>query len=309
MFRSIRWRIAVPYVLLILFSMLGLQVYLSGFVRQTYMNDLQSQLANEARLAGSYITPELWQTDPTEDYLDQLSRQWADLLGARLTIVDIDGTVLGESHENRQNMDNHLNRPEIAQALKEGQGSSRRFSATVGYQMMYTAVAIKDGENPLGVVRVALPLQQVEANITHLQRISLLATFIAAVLAIVLAILISGRITRPVRELTEVASQLADGKLVEKTLPETGDEVGQLMHAFNRMKAMLDNHTTLESAANWPPSCKMTDGGSLLMNRCRDDQPSSRRCLGLLLQTRSVIFRLKPYATTSRLSCSIAGDG
>ncbi len=62
MFRSIRWRIALPYVGLILITMLALGVYLSSFLKQTYISDLESKLADEARMIGDIITPDL-QTD------------------------------------------------------------------------------------------------------------------------------------------------------------------------------------------------------------------------------------------------------
>jgi len=50
MFRSFRWRIAIPYGLLILLTMLGLGIYLSNFIRQIYLNEIETQLANEANL-------------------------------------------------------------------------------------------------------------------------------------------------------------------------------------------------------------------------------------------------------------------
>ena len=48
MFRNIRWRIAIPYVVLILLAMTGLVVYLSDLVRDAHMTDLQAQLTAEA---------------------------------------------------------------------------------------------------------------------------------------------------------------------------------------------------------------------------------------------------------------------
>ena len=59
MFRSIRWRILLPYVSLILVSMLVLGIYLTRVVRQTYLNDLESKLADNARMIGDVITPDL----------------------------------------------------------------------------------------------------------------------------------------------------------------------------------------------------------------------------------------------------------
>ena len=55
MFQSIRWRIGIPFVLLILVSMLGLGTYLSIFTWQTYLDDLKGELAAQAGLIAQII--------------------------------------------------------------------------------------------------------------------------------------------------------------------------------------------------------------------------------------------------------------
>ena len=131
MFRSIRWRIALPYIGLILVTMLALGVYLSNFVRQTYINDLESKLADEARMVGDIITPDL-ETVSTTPNLDPQAKRWASILNARVTIIAPNGTVWGESDEDRALMTNHSDRPEVIQALAIGEGSSIRRSQTLG---------------------------------------------------------------------------------------------------------------------------------------------------------------------------------
>ena len=237
MFQSIRWRITLPYVILILLTMLVLGFYLSKFVEQTYLENTETKLTTEARLVGDVISPVI-QSEKTPN-LDEAARHWAELLEARVTIIAPDGTVLGESHEDRAQMDNHLNRPEVASALKNGQGSSTRFSHTVGYQMMYTAILIQENGTPLGVARVALPLQQVEAYLAHLRIVLLTATVIASLLAVVLAALIAGQISKPVRELTQEIQNMTSGGGTASLKPRSKNEVAQLTKAFNTMSTEL----------------------------------------------------------------------
>ena len=130
MFRRIRWRIAGPYVALILGVMAVVVIYFSGTVRRVYLESLESQLTGEALLIGDAVAPSVpWHH--TEN-LDPVAYRYARLLGARVTIIASDGTVLGESHRSRIGMENHLGRPEIQGALREGSGSSIRYSQTVG---------------------------------------------------------------------------------------------------------------------------------------------------------------------------------
>jgi two-component system phosphate regulon sensor histidine kinase PhoR len=245
MLRSLRWRIAVPYVVLILVVTLGLTVYVSGQVEQVRLSDLEAQLLAEARLLADRVVP-LLEEGGDPEILDELARHWSSLQDARVTIIGADGTVLGESHEDRTQMDNHLNRPEVQEALTAGQGTSRRYSATVRYEMMYTAVPVRaaGSENVLGIMRVALPLRDIEANVGRLRQGIMAAGLFTAVVAGLLALLIAARTTRPVHQLTRVAQRLAEGDLGARLLPSGRDEIGQLTRAFNHMADQLREQMT-----------------------------------------------------------------
>ena len=262
MFRSIRWRIILPHVGLILVTMLALGIYLSSFVRQTYLNDLQSKLATEAHMIGEVITPDLESVGAAPN-LDPQARHWAAIVDARVTIIAPDGTVWGESEEDRALMTNHSDRPEVIQAIKSGEGSSTRFSQTLGLSMMYTAVTVKQDNKILALVRVALPLQEVSANVADLERILAVVTLLVTVLAVLLAALIAGRITRPVRELTQSAWQLDPTKPIDQPIPPGKDEISQLAQVFNGMSVRLSgqiNDLETERAKLDAVLQKMTDG-------------------------------------------------
>jgi two-component system phosphate regulon sensor histidine kinase PhoR len=244
MFRHLHWRIAVPYVALILVATLGLTFYVSDQVRQVRLADLEAQLLSDARLLGDRVAPLLLE-EAGSKVLDELARRVAAPLDARVTIIGADGIVVGESHEDRIRMDNHLNRPEVQLALEFGQGSSMRYSATLGYEMMYAAVPIQVGEGPvLGVVRVALPLGEIEANVGHLRQNVLLAGLAMALTAALMAVLIARRSTRPIRQLTKVAERMAAGDLDARQFQSTRDEVGQLTRAFNHMAGQIREQVT-----------------------------------------------------------------
>jgi len=244
-FRSIRWRIAVAYVVLILLTMLGLTVFVSDQVRRARLVELETQLLAEARLLADGIGPLLCEGQTVET-LDALTKRWADSLGARVTLIGLDGVVLGESHTDRSEMDNHLARPEVQQALNDGQGSSIRYSQTVGYEMMYGAARVMDSVEgqSLGVVRVSLSVRQIEASVGRLRQTILTAALITVLIAVLVALVIAERTAHPVRRLTRVAERLAGGDLSARLFPTTRDEVGQLTLAFNHMAAQLREKVT-----------------------------------------------------------------
>jgi two-component system phosphate regulon sensor histidine kinase PhoR len=224
--------------------MAGLAVYLSNVVRDAYLDSLEAQLGGEAQIIGDVIAPSMAQNRPGTAF-DIQANHYAELLDARVTIIDIDGVVLGESDEDRTQMDNHLFRPEVQQALAQGQGSSIRLSRTVKYDMMYVAQRVESGGEVVGFARVALPLRQIEANVNRLRW----AVFSAALLTVggaaLLAVLIAERTARPVRELTKVVQRMSEGDLHARLLPTTRDEVGTLTRAFSQMSDRLRGTITM----------------------------------------------------------------
>lgn len=263
MFRSIRWRIALPYAILILAAMMALGLVLSNFYRQSYQDNLEAQLVIEARMVGDTLQSELQPGSVNPPELDRAARDWKQITGARVTLIALDGVVIGESDEDRIQMNNHIDRPEIVQAFQTGQGSSIRFSHTVGYDMLYTAVLYPAADAPIAVVRLAVPLDQVQANVRQIQSILFTATLVVTLLAILLAAWISGFTSRPIRQLTQAVRQVAAGELAEQAIPSSLDEVSQLTQAFNAMTSRLqEQFSVLETERGKLEAVleKMTDG-------------------------------------------------
>lgn len=284
MFRNIRWRIAIPYVLLVALMMASLTIYLSRFLRQVYVTDLQAQLLSEARLASDGLGGSL-SRGATMDELNLLARRWAELVVARVTIIAPDGVVLADSHEDRTRMDNHLWRPEVQQALTNGQGNSIRFSDTLGYEMMYTAVPVIVNGEVMAIVRVARPLRQMEIHIARLRQSILLVTMLISAIAVLLALIIVERTVKPIRRLTREADRMAKGDLDIAAMPVTRDEIGQLGRAFNRMAMLLrEKMIVLEEEKNLLATilASMADG-ALIVDRTGQVlliNPTAARLLG-----------------------------
>ncbi|MCX7854967.1 MAG: ATP-binding protein [Anaerolineae bacterium] len=237
-FRSLRWRLLALIELVVLVVMVALALILSATVRRTHLAHLEEQLTVEARLIGDALTTTM-ASGPPDGFLDAEAHRYATLLDARITLIGPDGTVWGESHEDRAQMENHLDRPEVQQALAEGRGTSIRFSHTVGYEMMYVAVPVEVDGRIVGIVRVALPLQQVQANVARLQwTVGLVAVLFVGLIG-VLAFLRMAPTIRAIQDLSDALGRLTAGDLEARVLPRTDDELGDLTRAYNQMADRL----------------------------------------------------------------------
>jgi two-component system, OmpR family, phosphate regulon sensor histidine kinase PhoR len=239
--RSIQLRIAVPFTVLIIVSMSILGVYLTGFARDSRLADLRSHLAKEARITAEASLPSFLGRDGDPDALAKILGQDID---ARVTIITLDGIVLGDSHEDPAAMENHTLRPEVRDALASGLGQATRYSTTLAKDMMYVAVPIAAAGDVRGVARVALPLSAVQNSVQYLTLVISLAIMATAALAIATAGIIAGFTIRPLKEMTKAATRIASGELGQKIPVRSRDETGRLAHALNDMSFSLHQLVT-----------------------------------------------------------------
>jgi two-component system phosphate regulon sensor histidine kinase PhoR len=246
---TIRWRIAVPYLALIMVTILGLSLFFAGTLKRVALDEAQSDLMLQARLVGHALRAPLAARDMGS--VGSIASDYAALLGARITVIAPDGTVLAETDQDRAEMRNHLYRPEIQQALVAGQGTAVRPSDTIGVEMIYAAVSIAAGDEPLGFVRVALPERDLSAQLDAMRRVLAAVAAGASAMALVLAVLVAESTTRPVRRLSAFVRRLADGELDQRLLASSNDEVGQLtddvMEMAERLRGTIA-HLNAESA-------------------------------------------------------------
>jgi len=290
-FRSIRWRIGIVFAVLIIACISGLGAYLSHLTRGDHLDTLRAQLTDQARLIGDLSAP-YFAGNQTES-LEALAQRLGEQIGARITIIDKDGVVLGDSEEDPATMDNHANRPEIIEALSKGTGSSIRYSATLGYNMMYVAVPITSNGGVVGVARVALSLTQIDKSLQHLNNVIIFGAVIAAIIAILLAFQMLKITTEPVKKLTQLSKKMAQGELDQEIQITSRDEVGELARAFNQMAARLKEMVALITnerdrmatiLSNIDDAILMVDGDSKIttMNRAAENifQISEKKALG-----------------------------
>ncbi len=240
MSRSIYWKITIPLIALVVLTMSLLGFYMTDSTKDIQISQLESQLANEARLVAGISLPGF--IDPAKnETLDSIAKSIGKEIGARITLISNNGTVLGDSDQNPAGMENHAARPEVKGALATGIGQATRYSTTLNQNMMYIAVPVINQGQVLGIARVALPLTGVESSVNTTVITIVLAVGAATLLVILAAVVIARLVTRPVRQITRAAEGIAAGKLEQLIPVRSHDEIGRLAHVFNEMSSTLKN--------------------------------------------------------------------
>lgn len=238
--KTVRWRLTLTYVTLILVVMGALGGYLAYAIRDFYVERLGDQMAEEAVMISKAIAPQIATGDVNQ--IDSEVKAIDEGLDVRITVIAPDGTVLGDSDADPRSMENHSNRPEVQEALSSGYGESERHSVTLDTDFMYIAMPIANSGG--AVMRVAKPLDDVNQAIAKLRRAVLIAAIVAALLTAGVATLISERIIGPLNDLRNQVSRVTAGELDVAVVPAEPRELGDLARAFNMMTAKVSELVT-----------------------------------------------------------------
>ena len=173
--------------------------------------------------------------------LDLLADKIGENLGRRVTFIDFNGVVLGDSELNEgeiNNVENHLHRPEIEQALAYGFGESRRYSSTVKQKMLYVAYRL-EYESIACVVRLSAPLSEIELVSYKLRKMLIISFFVAFIFTTVISFFVSLFITKPIKRMSVVTKGIANGDFTKRVLITSNDEIGDMAKSFNNMTKQI----------------------------------------------------------------------
>jgi signal transduction histidine kinase len=200
-----------------------------GRLRDRLVEEKRHELARVGRVVGLQ-----WQRGTDAEVVAQHA---GSALGYRVTLIDSAGVVVGDAEfgpEARRRLENHINRPEVAEARARGLGVTRRHSASAGDDELYVAQ-----RHPLGYVRVSLTTRRLDEIVRGAQRDVLMSGLLALIGALVLAGLFARTVSRPVVELRDVARAIASGDLQRRPALSAPGEVGDLATALHRMAEQL----------------------------------------------------------------------
>ncbi len=168
-------------------------------------------------------------------------------VASRITIIDYQGNVIGESQTDSNLMENHLNRKEVQQAILGKIGEDTRFSTTIQMDFLYIAVPSSWTD---AIIRVSVPLIQLDRINAQIWLYCLLGILAGLMLTILLAYRFASAISRPVHDLTVTSKKIADGNYSKRASIMSKDELGQLAETFNEMADKLNETVTILTNRN-----------------------------------------------------------
>jgi two-component system phosphate regulon sensor histidine kinase PhoR len=255
--RNLFLKILFSYLVIVSLSFFILDLLIKNEIKKVMTGKIEAELLTYA---------ELLNLNSAQKMSDQL-KQIARISSSRVTLVDAQGKVFADSEKDIAKMENHLNRPELQEAKLRGKGKSIRFSSSIGIDMLYVAITIKEGSEIKGYVRLARPLDDVQSMIEKVYQSIFLAMMIVTVIALVIALIFSYRLSAPIRAMERFTERLRQGHPVGTLLLETADETKKLADNINYLLDELQSQIRLaneEKSKLMTAFTSMTEGVLIL---------------------------------------------
>jgi two-component system phosphate regulon sensor histidine kinase PhoR len=233
-----RWKLMLSYLLLI--------VLLSGAYYLSFDRNAQTYFLNESReslISQTRLARLLAEREADAIPAQQLAETIGATIKARVTLIDRNGAVTGDSDLSQarlNQLENHLRRPEVQEALRTGTGSAMRYSETLKTSMLYTALSYESKAHN-GFIRLALPLDNFSNATESLHKMTASSVSIALLIALCFSLFLSRITSRPLREMAAIAARIGKPGEENRRIPVTSrDEIGALATVLNDMAERID---------------------------------------------------------------------
>lgn len=117
----------------------------------------------------------------------------------RITWIDSQGKVLFDNDANAEGLENHLNRPEVVEALKKGVGHSERKSDTMNMRTFYYAILMEDGT----ILRVSTEASSMTSVFLSAFPFMIAIFVIIIIICIIISHLLTKQLLKPIEDLAE----------------------------------------------------------------------------------------------------------
>ena len=133
----------------------------------------------------------------------------------RITVVDADGQVIYDTNTDINTLDNHRDRPEIADAFDSGKGQSIRTSSTINSSNYYYAIRLSDGR----VLRVAKETSSIVNIFTQVLPVIMLIIIVLSILSFYVSHYLTRSLVKPIEQMASNLDHLERVDVYKELVP------------------------------------------------------------------------------------------
>ena len=235
-------KLALTYLALLLSVLLAVDFLAERALRDSYEKDGYQELKSLARLMRLHPLPLTGGAPQTPEEQAALNTWVAANAssGVRISVVSADGRVLADSQTETATMESHADRPEVVEALKNGEGRATRQSVSLRAQLMYYAVREDlPGGTPV-ILRLSLPVAEFSKQLWSFRQSLWLWSLLIYLCAGGIAMLMSRSYSSRIERLREFSRRVAEGDFRPLAADGSGDSLEALGASLNQTASRLD---------------------------------------------------------------------
>jgi two-component system phosphate regulon sensor histidine kinase PhoR len=237
-------------IFFIVFVLLSISIAITYVVAERDLNNtFKEQTLNELEKKANLLAISVGSLTRFDDInsADLFANELGSATDSRVTFIKNDGQVIGDSEldfDEISIIDNHGNRSEVIDALKNGAGWSSRYSSTLNQDLLYFAIQDNEDVYP-NIIRISVPITYID-NITDTLGLSVLLLFVVVFIVSAIASGVSANyLYSNIQELANVASNISKGKTISDdidALPtQRDDEFGTVARSISQLSEDLKN--------------------------------------------------------------------
>ncbi len=233
------FKIMLSYVVLLLAVLGAVDWFMAARIHENYVNLERNRLLTAAEVLSRNLRPE-----QSIAARQAWAHEMGDQINIRITLIDSNGNVLTDSQFDPAQMENHSNRPEVREALRTGHGTSIRYSRTLRKNELYLALNVTLPGQARGILRLALPLQEVTEGFRSAQRGLFRISAFLFILALALGYWLTRSLVHRIESIQKFSENVAHGNLDARVKKTADDELGSLAESLNstanELQGMMD---------------------------------------------------------------------
>lgn len=240
--KQLRRRILLFFLILFgAFSIIFYYISSNTFIQQAMDQqgeDLQAQLLTlQSQVDGRVETQE----DLPE--LNESLEETSALISERITLINLSGKVIFDSHVDQTSIENHFDRPEFQEVLEgEEIGTYDRVSSSTDDFRYYAAVPLQNtsGEK-IGILRLSKKVEEMIGITDEIVRYLLVFITISLILTMLFTFYWTKRIGDPIEEIKFVANKLSQQKYKVRYKSTSYQEIDGLGQTVNELAGSLES--------------------------------------------------------------------
>ncbi|MDI6619719.1 MAG: HAMP domain-containing sensor histidine kinase [Clostridiales bacterium] len=228
--RSIKVRLVGNFVFVIVITVVIFEIFLINSVKQYYYNNVEEVMTNQIKFSADFYNRYLSSSSLEDNIIDNVDVFWQQT-NAEVQVIDLKGNILMDS------IGVPLATVQSSDFKKAAQGLKGKWIGKINgsEDAMAVSYPLKSDDRTIGVLRFITSLKEVNKAIKKVSMVFIWAGLFVIFISGLVSIFLSDTIIKPLREVTNAAEKMADGKLSVKSIKKYDDEIGKLSDTLNYM--------------------------------------------------------------------------